>query len=431
MKKNRLGNRSLAIAVICMVGGLVLKYFNIYQGYTLEILLAGFEAAVVGGVADWFAVRALFQEIPIPVVKKHTNIIVKSREKLSAGIVDLVNNEWLSKDMIRDKIAGVSMAKPIVDYLLKQENQESIRKTLKPELEALVLKLDHEDVVQTLEGVIRPAIKGNNVAEPLGNLLKQTVTHKDHYGVLHVFLEVLKEKIASPSTLEFLVAEVHTLVNKQKEGTLIKGFLVEAGKVLGAIKPQRIAEGIQEQLVRLIEEIQSNPGDHKIIKALDEQLYNYAERLSSGDEKAQSDVNAFGEQFLERLIDSGIVQQALTRVKSMIKTHLFENDNEYTMLIKDKVNDMLTSFHDDTSKLQQTDAWLKTTILQLIETHHHKIGELVNESLQKLSNVELVKQIESKVGEDLQYIRLNGAIVGGIVGMLIMIFKLFVLDLHV
>ncbi|OBQ57233.1 DUF445 domain-containing protein [Tamlana sp. s12] len=430
MKKNRLGNRSLAIAVICMVGGLVLKYFNIYQGYTLEILLAGFEAAVVGGVADWFAVRALFQEIPIPVVKKHTNIIVKSREKLSAGIVDLVNNEWLSKDMIRDKIAGVSMAKPIVDYLLKQENQESIRKTLKPELEALVLKLDHEDVVQTLEGVIRPAIKGNNVAEPLGNLLKQTVTHKDHYGVLHVFLEVLKEKIASTSTLEFLVAEVHTLVNKQKEGTLIKGFLVEAGKVLGAIKPQRIAEGIQEQLVKLIEEIQSNPGDHKIIKALDEQLYNYAERLSSGDDKAQADVNAFGEQFLERLIDSGIVQQALTRVKSMIKTHLFENDNEYTMLIKDKVNDMLISFHDDTSKLQQTDAWLKTTILQLIETHHHKIGELVNESLQKLSNVELVKQIESKVGEDLQYIRLNGAIVGGIVGMLIMIFKLFVLDLH-
>ncbi|AUS05587.1 DUF445 domain-containing protein [Pseudotamlana carrageenivorans] len=430
MKKNRLGNRSLAIAVICMVGGLVLKYFNIYQGYTLEILLAGFEAAVVGGVADWFAVRALFQEIPIPVVKKHTNIIVKSREKLSAGIVDLVNNEWLSKDMIRDKIAGVSMAKPIVDYLLIQENQESIRKTLKPELEALVLKLDHEDVVQTLEGVIRPAVKGNNVAVPLGNLLKQTVTHKDHYAVLHVFLEVLKEKIASASTLEFLVAEVHTLVNKQKQGTVIKGFLVEAGKVLGAIKPQRIAEGIQEQLVKLIEEIQSNPGEHKIIKALDEQLYNYGERLSSGDEKAQADVNAFGEQFLERLIDSGIVLQALTRVKSMIKTHLFENDNEYTMLIKDKVNDMLTSFHDDTSKLQQTDAWLKTTILQLIETHHHKIGELVNESLQKLSNVELVKQIESKVGEDLQYIRLNGAIVGGIVGMLIMIFNLFVLDLH-
>ena len=430
MKKNKLGNRSLAIAVICMGGCLVLKYLNIYNGNALDIFLAGFEAAVVGGVADWFAVRALFQEIPIPIVKKHTNIIVKSREKLSAGIVDLVNNEWLSKDMIRDKIAGVSLAKPIVDYLLEDDNQETIRKTLKPELEALVLKLDHDDVVHTLEGIIRPAVKGNNLAEPLGDLLKQTVQNKDHYGILHVFLDVLKDKVSSDSTLDFLITEVQTLVNKQKEGSQIKGWLVGAGQLFGAIKPQRIAEGIQDQLIQLIEDIKADPQHHKIIIALDEQLYAYGERLTSGDEKAQADVNQFGEQFLERLVDSGIVKQALTRLKAMIKEHLFENENEYTVLIRDKVNIMLHSFHDDTSKIEQTDLWLKSTLLQLIDTHHHKIGELVGESLQKLSNVELVKQIESKVGEDLQYIRLNGAIVGGIVGMLIMIVKIFVLRIH-
>ncbi|MBU2950676.1 DUF445 domain-containing protein [Tamlana agarivorans] len=430
MKKNKLGNRSLAIAVILMVTALVLKYYKIYEGNTLEILLAGFEAAVVGGVADWFAVRALFQEIPIPVVKKHTNIIVKSREKLSAGIVDLVNNEWLSKEMIRDKISGVSLAKPIVDYLMEDDNQETIRKTLKPELEALVLKLDHEDVVHTLEGLIKPAIKGNNLAVPLGNLLKQTVAHKDHYGVLQVFLEVLKEKVGSASTLSFLVAEVQVLVNKQKEGSPIKGLLVGAGQVLGAIKPQRIAAGIQEQLVELIEDIQKEPETHKIIVALDAQLHEYGARLTSGDEKAQADVNQFGEQFLERLVDSGVVKQGLSRLKNMIKENLFDGENEYTLLVSDKVNDALQAFHDDRSKIEQTDAWLKATILQLIDTHHHKIGELVGESLQKLSNVELVKQIESKVGEDLQYIRLNGAIVGGIVGMLIMVIKLFVLDVH-
>ncbi|CDF78421.1 conserved hypothetical protein (DUF445) [Formosa agariphila KMM 3901] len=430
MKKNRLGNRSLAIAVICMVGCLVLKYFHIYEGDWLDILLAGFEAAVVGGVADWFAVRALFQEIPIPIVKKHTNIIVKSREKLSAGIVDLVNNEWLSKDMIRDKISTVSLAKPIVDYLLEDDNQEAIRKTLKPELEALVLKLDQDDVVHTLEGIIRPALKGNNLAAPLGNLLKQTVENKDHYGILQVFLDVLKDKIASDSTLEFLVTEVQVLVNKQKEGSQIKGWLVGAGQLFGAIKPQRIAEGIQDQLIQLIHDIQEDPEQHKIIVALDAQLYDYGERLTSGDEKAQADVNQFGEQFLERLLDSGIVKQGLTRLKVMVKAHLFEDENEYTELIRDKVNTMLLSFQNDDSKIKQTDLWLKSTLLQLIDTHHHKIGELVGESLQKLSNVELVKQIESKVGEDLQYIRLNGAIVGGIVGMLIMIVKIYVLGIY-
>ncbi|QDO92456.1 DUF445 domain-containing protein [Formosa sediminum] len=430
MKKNKLGNRSLAIAVFCMAVCLVLKYFNIYQGDWLEVVLAGFEAAVVGGVADWFAVRALFQEIPIPIVKKHTNIIVKSREKLSAGIVDLVNNEWLSKAMIRDKITAVSLSKPIVEYLLKGDNQESIRKTLKPELENLVLKLDHEDVVHTLEGIIKPAVKGNNLAEPLGNLLKQTISQKDHYGMLHVFLDVLKDKISADSTLEFLVNEVQILVNKQKAGSQIKGLLVGAGQILGAIKPKRIAEGIQEQLIQLIIDIKSDPEHHKIIVALDAQLYNYGERLVHGEEKAQADVNEFGEHFLVRLIDSGIVKQSLTRLKVMIKAALFESENEYTLLLKDKVNNMLHGFYNDASKIEQTDAWLRSTILQLIDTHHHKIGELVGESLQKLSNVELVKQIEAKVGEDLQYIRLNGAIVGGIVGMIIMILKIFILDIH-
>ncbi|WP_435133935.1 DUF445 domain-containing protein [Formosa sp. A9] len=424
MKKNRLGNRSLAIAVCLLIVGLVVKKMEWYHGVALEILLAGFEAAVVGGVADWFAVRALFQEIPIPYVKKHTNIIVKSREKLSAGIVDLVNNEWLSKSMLNDKISEVSLTKPIVTYLLDRENQTSIWDTLQPELEQLLQKLDSEPVVTSLEDIIRPACKGNNIAKPLGDLLKQTVDQKDHYGIVKVFLDVLKDKIAEPATLEFLVTEVKIQVGKQKEGSAFKGFLVGAGQIFGAIKPQRIAEGIQEQLYELVVDIQAAPGDHKIIQALDQQLYAYGQRLTTENDPAIHDVNVFGEQFLLRLMDSGVVQQALTRLKHVIHEQLFEDESDTTIFLKAKLQTSLEALHNDASKLARTDAWLKSTLLQLIDKNHHKIGELVAESLGKLSNVELVEQIEAKVGEDLQYIRLNGAIVGGIVGMLIMTIKL-------
>lgn len=430
MKKNKLGNRSLAIAICLMVTGLVLKKLHIYEGNALEILLAGFEAAVVGGVADWFAVRALFQEIPIPFVKKHTNIIVKSREKLSAGIVDLVNNEWLSKDMIREKIVAVSLTKPILEYLMKEDNQQTIRKTLKPELDALVLKLDQQDVVEGVEAIIRPALKGNNVAAPIGELLKKTIRNKEHYGVVRVFLQVAKEKVAAYNTLEFLTNEVQILVNKQKEGSRLKGLLVGAGKVLGAIRPERIAEGIQEQLLQIIQDVQDDPEHHALILALDEQLYEYGERLTSEDDEAIVDVNTFGEEFLEGLLDSGIVKQGLTRLKTIIHEQFFETDNANTQFITDKINQGLLAYYNDASKINDSDEWLRSTILQLIDTHHHKIGELVGESLEKLSNVELVKQIESKVGEDLQYIRLNGALVGGIVGMTIMVFKIYLLAVH-
>ncbi|OMP30358.1 DUF445 domain-containing protein [Mangrovimonas sp. DI 80] len=431
MKKNRLGNLSLALAVCFMTIGLVFKKLHLYEGDLLEILLAGFEAAVVGGVADWFAVRALFQEIPIPYVKRHTNIIVKSREKLSAGIVDLVNNEWLSKEMLRDKIEGISLAKPILEYLMDGGNQTAIQQTLKPELEALLLQLDAPNVVSGLEDLLRPACKGNNIAEPLGRFLKQVVEHKEHYGMLKVFLEVLKEKIADPATLEFLTTEVEFQVkNQKKKGSVLKGVLVGAGQILGAIKPSKIAKGIQEQLYELIEEMHESPEDHKIIQALDRQLYEYGDRLTSEDDPAIETINEFGEQFLLRLIDSGMVKQALTRVKGIIHEQVFLGETEHTQLLKDKVNRMLHGFYNDVSKLERTDAWLKSTLLEVIDKHHHRIGELVGESLAKLSNFELVKQIEEKVGEDLQYIRLNGALVGGLVGMLIMVFKIYILDVH-
>ncbi|NQX81886.1 MAG: DUF445 family protein [Flavobacteriaceae bacterium] len=110
-----------ATATIVLIAALKLNYLT-HPAW--HILLAGFEAATVGGIADWFAVRALFREIPIPFIRRHTNIIVKSRKKLSAGIVDLVSTQWLSKESISSKIADISISNKLLDILKDDKVQQ-------------------------------------------------------------------------------------------------------------------------------------------------------------------------------------------------------------------------------------------------------------------------------------------------------------------
>jgi uncharacterized membrane-anchored protein YjiN (DUF445 family) len=121
--KKRIGIVSLLIAI----SGLIITFTSIRLGFLKnpcwKILLAGFEAATIGGFADWFAVRALFREIPIWSVRRHTNIIVKNRNKITEGVVDMITNKWLTPEVIKEKISGLSIAENILIYLEEPQNK--------------------------------------------------------------------------------------------------------------------------------------------------------------------------------------------------------------------------------------------------------------------------------------------------------------------
>ena len=96
-----LGNISLAVSI----GGLIATEMALRQGLVAgagwKVLLQAFEAATIGGFADWFAVSALFREVPVPLIRRHTNIIIKNRERIVEGIADMVQNRWLAPNIIR------------------------------------------------------------------------------------------------------------------------------------------------------------------------------------------------------------------------------------------------------------------------------------------------------------------------------------------
>lgn len=117
-RKNYVGALSLAAANAGFAVMETLRHFSIAATPAWSILQSGFEAGMMGGCADWFAVSALFRPIPTPrFCLPHTNIIVRSREKLSAGIVDMVQNRWLSPETLAEHLDCLSASSFILEHL--------------------------------------------------------------------------------------------------------------------------------------------------------------------------------------------------------------------------------------------------------------------------------------------------------------------------
>ena len=115
------------------VGGLIATEWGMRQGWLAapgwKVLLQAFEAATVGGLADWFAVSALFREVPLPLIRRHTNIIVRNRQRIVDGIADMVQNRWLSPAIIREYLEHFSASQYALDFLANENHAETVLAT--------------------------------------------------------------------------------------------------------------------------------------------------------------------------------------------------------------------------------------------------------------------------------------------------------------
>src|SRR5690606_16690944 len=149
--KSKIGHISLIIAV----SGLVLTelgiHFGLLQGWFWRVIATGFEAGTIGALADWFAVSALFHHIPLPVIGRHSNIIVKNRQKLTEAIVELVTTKWRSPDIIYEKLEGIKITSAVFKVLEKTKNLHLAVDLIRQLLVQLIGNMDVGQLVNMLK----------------------------------------------------------------------------------------------------------------------------------------------------------------------------------------------------------------------------------------------------------------------------------------
>lgn len=421
--KNNLGSISLLVAFAGLVFFEALLRLDILSHQGWKIVTAGFEAATIGGFADWFAVSALFHEIPIPFVRKHTNIIAKNREKLTEGIVDLVTNKWLSPDIITEKLNEVDLAKTILDFIQQPKHQQNGIRLIQNMVLKFANELDNPKFADALQKILREQIASIDLASPLGTWLEKAIKNGDHHQIWQLIIEEGSTALTNPEIKNLLLSKLEIAAEEYaKKGFLKKTVLFFAEKS-GGIDLNLIADDLLSKAEELMSEAQSDP-NHPIRNKFDDWMLDFAQQLTSGHEKSLDLIQNLKERVMQHVEGERVIHDLLIRSKETITAQLQNNDTPLMQFLISNLNRMLSDLQQDVAAQQKINHWIRTTVSELLVKFHSEIGNMVRSSMMKLNNKELVEQIEEKVGSDLQYIRLNGAVVGGIVGIVIALLKL-------
>jgi uncharacterized membrane-anchored protein YjiN (DUF445 family) len=158
---------------------------------------------------------------------------------------------------------------------------------------------------------------------------------------------------------------------------------------------------------------------HAVRKRIDERLLEHAKAMVAGDEEAAKVVGALRRGLAAEADLREPVEALLGRLRATLEDQAARADGALVAEIRRFVERGLAELKADAARRARLDAWLRGVLADVIDQHHHLVGEIVRESLspEKLPDEQLVRQLESKVGDDLQFIRLNGAVVGFLVGL--------------
>ncbi|WP_040204371.1 DUF445 domain-containing protein [Neobacillus jeddahensis] len=411
-KSQHLATISLAIMGIGFVVTIPLQH-----SFLGSILQGGFEAGLVGGLADWFAVTALFRHplgVPIP----HTALLPKNRKRIIAGIISMLENDWLTKESIRKKIDTIPFATKLFTVINQQIRTTVVQTYLLNLIKGLIQKVEIAKITPMIEKELKSRLNEWDIKDYLPLLIDQVTNRKYDEKTLDFILNEIDEWAKKDSTkyklggmaveavenikadgfMQFALKSFSNLVNEEKLGNIIQNLILKG--VASYQDPYN--QNRQNLLIHIHKKLESIKSDEKIY----EELTNF---------KAQ---------ILFKWEPSEKISNLLTEIKQKLISFVDEPtfmDNYVLPFVFNRLDD----FQSNPEKVHSIENWIKQQLSSFVDQNHAKIGKLVQENLDRLDNKTLINMVENNVGKDLQWIRVNGAVCGFLIGLILVGIRAF------
>lgn len=392
----RLATGLFILMAVVFVGMIFLqkKSEAVYIGY----IKAFAEAAMVGALADWFAVTALFHHpmgIPIP----HTNLIENSKKRIGDNLGNFVVDNFLVADNIRPYINKLTVADKAAKWLGSQKNTALLLNETSNIVIDILQKLDDDKIAALL------ASKASNVLQslPLQDLSASAIDYVLAQNEQEAAVTAVAKKIK-----EF-ITENEKLVQEKvhKESFFfIPGFV-----------DRKLANKITNGLATYFEEIE-NDTQHRVRLEINDQIIHFAGELRSNPiwkEKLQGIAAKFAT--AEKL--NAYSKDAWLKIKSSLTNDIKNEDSVIRTYLGNEITAFAANLNNDTVMQNKIDKFVRYSAYKLILRNSKKAGELISNTVGNWEGRALSEKLELEVGKDLQFIRINGTLVGGLVGLLL------------
>ncbi|MGG5793180.1 DUF445 domain-containing protein [Bacillus cereus] len=376
-----------------------------------EIIQGGFEAGLVGGLADWFAVTALFRHplgIPIP----HTALLPKNRKRVTKGLVSTLENEWLTKESITSKVKEMQLAQMVLQIAEKELQSDAVKKGIVTIAEKAILQIDTEKLAVIIEKELKTYLHTINTSNILQVLVDQLVVQEYDEKTLDYILVKVKDWTAQDEARY----QLGSLGMKAMENIKVDGFLQFTLKsFMNIVDEDKIGGILQKFIISNINSLQDadNSTRQLILAKIRQEIINVKEN-----ESLLQELEKWKEKWIANWDATDKIKEMLEQVQSRAVT--FVKNEEFTdKYVVPFLQTQMNKIKEDELTVQKIEDWLQKQVVTIVEKNHSKIGKLVQENLDKLDDKTLIEMIENNVGKDLQWIRVNGAVCGFMIGLVL------------
>jgi uncharacterized membrane-anchored protein YjiN (DUF445 family) len=356
------------------------------------------EAGMVGALADWFAVTALFRRplgLPIP----HTAIIPTKKDVLGDSLGDFVGENFLSEEVVRDKLARVEVSSRVGAWIGQEANADRVTAELATAARGVVTVLRDDDVQEVIEQVLVRKLMEQPAGPPLGAVLQGVLADGAHHRLVDLVVDRAYDWIAAN----------HDLV--------LRIVADRAPSWSPKFVDDLIADRVFLEVQNFAWAVKTDPG-HPLRLAVDRFLAEFATDLQS-DEPTIERVERIKHQIVAHPDVQKFIGQAWGTVKRLILDAAADPSSALRTRVRDGLVAFGTRLSEDPELRGKIDGWLGDAAGYVVRHYRGEITTLITETVARWDAEETSRKVELQVGRDLQFIRINGTVVGALAGLVI------------
>lgn len=391
--------KTLALALLIGMAVVFTLAYAFQKEYPwLEYVRAAAEGGMVGALADWFAVTALFK-YPMGLKIPHTAIIPRRKDQIGESLSDFVESNFLSEQVVQEKLASIDIARKAGTWLAGPGGAERVAKEGAALIRGAFTVLNDDDVQAVIEGLVRKHLLTPPWGPPVGRMAERIFADGHH----HKLVDLLVDRTAD------WVDANHSAVNRlvsDRSPLWVPSFVDDL-----------VGDKVYLELSKFVHAVQQDQ-DHQVRRAIDSYLTELAQDLQHDPVMIER-----AEGIKAQILGDPEVRELASRTWGTVKNALLgavdDPDSELTQRFKSAVRDFGSRLVNDDELAGKVNAWIGDAAGYLVTTYRSDIAGVISDTVARWDAEETSQKIELQVGKDLQYIRINGTVVGALAGLAI------------
>jgi uncharacterized membrane-anchored protein YjiN (DUF445 family) len=356
------------------------------------------EAAMVGGLADWFAVTALFRHplgLPIP----HTAIVPTRKDQLGASLGAFVEEHFLDPDLVGERVAAAGPSQRLAVWLADAGNRAVVTEHAATGLAGALGLMRDERVGRAVGDAVLQRLRALDVATLAGRALDAALAEGRHAPMVSALLGGIADSLV------------------EQKGAFRELFDRESPWWVPNRVDDHVFERIFAGVLHALEDLRADP-DHPVRRHLDEQLHVLADRLRT-DPVLQARVAGWRDEALEHPTVTAWAASLWDDLASSLRRQADDASSALRSQLAAAVAAAADALATDASLRRRLDGWITSAAVAVARPERHVAGRFIATTVERWDASETADRVEQAVGRDLQFIRINGTVVGGLAGLAI------------